>query len=100
MRMAAPTLTEKIQTREEKLRMAKEKLSSVLLSLRRKWIKRKKLQEDSRSMKVAQKKSMMQGLRRNHLEPQSSKLLLNPKKIHQMMSWTSLIKITSPLFDY
>ena len=36
MRMAAPTLTEKIQTREEKLRMAKEKLSSVLLSLRRK----------------------------------------------------------------
>jgi hypothetical protein len=36
MRMEAPTLTEKIQTREEKLRMAKEKLSSVLLSLRRK----------------------------------------------------------------
>jgi hypothetical protein len=37
-------------------------------------------------MKVAQKKSMMQGLRRNHLDLQSSKLLLNPKKIHQMMS--------------
>jgi hypothetical protein len=36
MRMAALTLIEKIQTREENLRMAKEKLSSVLLSLRRK----------------------------------------------------------------
>ena len=59
---AAPTLKEKIQTKEERPRMAKEKLSSALLLLRRKRMKRKKLQGDPRSSKVAQKRSMMQAI--------------------------------------
>ena len=60
MRTAAPTMKEKIQTREERLRTAKGKLSSALQSLRRRKMKKKRLLGDKRSMIVGLKRSMMQ----------------------------------------